>query len=305
MDYPNYLNCGDAALYLGAAAAAKHVGARIARVLDRTSFRPDLLGPDDAIVAQGGGNWGGLYPTHHALRLELLRHSKGRPLLQLPQSINYRDEKHRDELRRAVAQHGAVTLLVRDQPSFDLARADYDCRVELVPDTAVLLGHLARSAPHRAVSLQTRTDQEAGGDGAQVAASLSTRPWDWLEADPRSASRRALAASEFLNRAQRKVPGRAGRLPAVAAAAVLARASLARARGLLSAGEHVITDRLHGHVLSTLYGIPHVVVNDRHGKISGLRDTWTATDPLHEFAATWSDVESAYRRLQERFPQRR
>jgi pyruvyl transferase EpsO len=36
----------------------------------------------------------------------------------------------------------------------------------------------------------------------------------------------------------------------------------------------VVTDRLHAHLLCLLLGLPHVVLNDRHGKVRGYWETW-------------------------------
>jgi pyruvyl transferase EpsO len=37
----------------------------------------------------------------------------------------------------------------------------------------------------------------------------------------------------------------------------------------------VITDRLHGHILCTLLGIPHVVLDNSYGKIQGFLESFT------------------------------
>ena len=47
-------------------------------------------------------------------------------------------------------------------------------------------------------------------------------------------------------------------------------------RGLeiLGRGRGVVTDRLHGHILSSLMGIPHVALDNSYGKLSAFMDTW-------------------------------
>jgi pyruvyl transferase EpsO len=54
-----------------------------------------------------------------------------------------------------------------------------------------------------------------------------------------------------------------------------ARRRLGRAVALLSGADVVVTDRLHGHVLALLLGIPHVLLDDRTGKVHALHATWT------------------------------
>lgn len=44
---------------------------------------------------------------------------------------------------------------------------------------------------------------------------------------------------------------------------------------LLSKGSVVLTDRLHGHILSILIVKPHVIVDNSYGKISDFYQAWT------------------------------
>nr|WP_246314645.1 polysaccharide pyruvyl transferase family protein [Kineococcus aurantiacus] len=287
LDFPLHFNCGDSALHLGLEAAARSAGVRVDRILDRRSYDPRLLSPDSLPVSMAGGTWGGLYPTHHEHRLRFLQDTKGRPAVQLPQSIEHVDEQHREELRRAVGEHGAFVLLVRDARSFEIAQRDYDCEVHLVPDLAFALGPLPRARAVEPLVVQARTDREAGG----VEGFGET--FDWVQAPPRSRSATALRVARKLNSLQRRHPSRASAVTARTALRVLARANLQRATALLSRGERVVTDRLHGHVISTLLGIPHVVVNDRFGKVRALHETWLGEDPHSVFAASWKEVPRA------------
>ena len=61
-------------------------------------------------------------------------------------------------------------------------------------------------------------------------------------------------------------------------------------RGLraLSRGRVAVSDRLHGHILCELLGIPHVMYPDRYGKVRAFHETWTAGSEL----ARWADDPS-------------
>ncbi|WP_432561338.1 polysaccharide pyruvyl transferase family protein [Kineococcus sp. SYSU DK003] len=294
LDFPMHFNCGDSALHLGLEAAARSAAVPVERILDRRSYDAALLSRDSLPLSMAGGTWGGLYPTHHEHRLKFLRDTKGRPAVQLPQSIEHVDEHHREELRRAVGEHGSFIFLVRDQRSFEIAQRDYDCEVHLVPDLAFALGPLRRNPAVEPLVVQARTDKEAGG----VEGFPST--FDWVQAPPRSRSALGLKVAARLNRLQRRAPGRATAAAARESMRFLARANLDRATALLSRGERVVTDRLHGHVISTLLGIPHVVVNDKFGKVRALHETWLAQDPTSAFAATWTEVPDALAQLSTR-----
>src|SRR5262249_47886968 len=65
----------------------------------------------------------------------------------------------------------------------------------------------------------------------------------------------------------------------------LAEERLARGCGILSGGRVVVTDRLHGHVLCLVLGVPHVLLDNSYGKVRGFYETWTAGCPLPRWAA--------------------
>lgn len=90
-----------------------------------------------------------------------------------------------------------------------------------------------------------------------------------------------------------------GAVPALLAAYDgLARLQLVRGCRLLTAGRVAVTDRLHGHVLALLLGLPHVLVADRYGKARSYWDTWTThRPPTTEWAWTEAEARQTARRL--------
>lgn len=291
VDYPDHFNVGDSAIWLGQARALREVGLTEQSVSTRRTYHPRALRADGPIIIQGGGNFGGLYQTHHQLRLRVLGDFRGRPVVQMPQSIEYADDDRRDELRRAVDRHGATTLLVRDARSLERARADFDCPVVLTPDAAFGLGALSRSPGGVGVTVQARTDKEASG----AAPAAGDHIFDWLDPgsdEPRAAAGRRLAR---LGRVGRRSRLTAYRRRYARLAHDLAEANLAYGREALSSGALLVTDRLHGHVLACLLGQPHLVVNDRYGKIAAFHETWTHRFRVGRLVPTWTEVEDAVR----------
>lgn len=55
----------------------------------------------------------------------------------------------------------------------------------------------------------------------------------------------------------------------------LARQRLRRGLDILSAGNVVITDRLHGYILAMLLDIPSVILDNSYGKLTSFHSTWT------------------------------
>jgi len=80
---------------------------------------------------------------------------------------------------------------------------------------------------------------------------------------------------------------------------VQARQRLRLGCGLLARGRVVITDRLHGHILCLLLGIPHVLLDNSYGKVRQFHDTWTAGAPRVRWAESAADAVGLARALLE------
>ena len=286
VDYPDHYNAGDAALWVGQRAVLDELGVRVASVSTRSTYDRSRLRSDGPIVVLGGGNLGGLYATHHQLKLSVLADFPGRPIIQLPQSLRFAGDRERDQLRRAVAEHGATTLILRDQGSFERAQRDFDCPVRLAPDMAFGLDTLHRRPARVPVAVQVRTDKEsagpAGGPGIEA--------FDWLEAAPYEPVVAYQGLHRLVSRAIRHRDSRRMRRIFLVVCDMFGRANLRRGVAMLSRGERLVTDRLHGHILACLAGIDHVVVNDRFGKIQAMWDTWTHRFSCAQFSPTWSEA---------------
>ena len=290
LDFPDHPNVGDSAIYLGEIAwLRRHHGIVPRYVCGTGNFCAEALRqavPEGPILIHGGGNFGDIWPHHQRLREAVLVAFPGRRVVQLPQTIHFDDSAEQERMAAAIAAHGNVLLLVRDQRSFDLVRAAFRCEVRLCPDMAFVLGPQAPRAPARhGVLLLLRTDKERADAGLPPSVPAAAVIDDWLEepvnfrdwARRRSAVQVALAAPAraFDRNYQRERLYRA-----------LARHRLARGLHLLGGARTVITDRLHGHILCLLLGIPHIVFDNMYGKLGAVIDTWTADCGLVERAGS-------------------
>ncbi|MCW4461909.1 polysaccharide pyruvyl transferase family protein [Sphingomonas sp. BT-65] len=271
VDFPDHSNVGDSAIWLGEMAYLR-ARARLPAYHsalgnhDDTAMRAAI--GDGAILIHGGGNFGTLWPRHEAFRLHLLRSHKGRPIVQMPQSIHYAGEAGIAEMAGAIREHGNFTLLVRDARSLAFAQRHFDCRVALCPDAALMLGRQRRAPARVPVMALLRTDHERAGS-EEEAVPPGVIADDWLEEDSRE--RRRIRLSLRLRRLFTRDP-QAMRL---ARQQMLAQWRLARGLAMLSQGEAVVTDRLHAHILSLLLDIPHVLLDNSYGKVRGFAEQWT------------------------------
>lgn len=258
VDFPDHPNVGDSAIWLGEIALLHAVGAGDPAYIsrwddfDEAAFRAAC--PTGPILIHGGGNLGDIWPHHQHFREQLIERFPDRRIVQLPQSIHFRDEAHRTRFAALVGRHPDFHLYVRDQASLALARRHFECPATLAPDSAFGLGCIERSsAADCSILMLLRSDAErAERDDAPLLALPDAVALDWLDEPPVMASAPTARARERVERGLR----------------------------LLSRGEQIVTDRLHGHILALLLGIDHVVLDNDYGKVGAYIDAWTATSPL-------------------------
>jgi pyruvyl transferase EpsO len=117
------------------------------------------------------------------------------------------------------------------------------------------------------------------------------RRWDWASGHGRpfawSLARRAgtAVAGDGVAARPRGVASAGHALVGVAALR-LARGQLARGAAQLASAEVVVTDRVHGHILTLLLGRPQVVLDNEDGKVHALIRGWTEASPLVHLATS-------------------
>lgn len=318
VDYPHSLNGGDHAIWLGEKAFLAARGVEVAYECGAYDYDRGAMAArigDDPILMHGGGNFGDLYTLYNEFRLRILEDFPANPVLLFPQQSTFLANNYLNRVRARIGRHGRVTLVARDVMTHHIMTTHFgDCaQVVLAPDMAFALGPLARPAqPLYDVVWISRTDAEsAHGGAAEVATGLTQEPFRLIK--PRgfpdglemhfSGKHRAgeVLITDWYHLDMRKEVVDA--LNALSPDA-MSRAYLSRTALLLSLGRLVITDRLHGHILALLLGIPHILLNNLMGKNWNFYDTWTrgsprcrlATDPTH----AWSLAQESLRALPSR-----
>lgn len=295
IDFPAHSNVGDSAIWLGALAALRVLGAPTpvytcdAATYDRATLARAI--GDGTIFFTGGGSFGDLWERHLRLRERVVADFPRNRIVQLPESVHFQREESLTRAQAVWNAHERVTILVRDTASLAFMQREFTTPVQLAPDLAFALGPLPRgSAPTRDVLWLKRDDKEDSFPTHRPAESV-----DWI-AEPitplikwsdrlrdEAARRPWLAPIARASLPQTYVP--------------LAQRRLARGVSLLSRGRVVVTDRLHGHILALLLGIPHVVLDNSYGKLHHFIRTWTHASPLVRMAAAPDEATALTREL--------
>jgi pyruvyl transferase EpsO len=296
--YPNHWNTGDPAIWLGEQAALERLGCPVVYQCGWQDYDRGLLARcigDGPILIAGGGNLGDLWPNHQVFRERIIADFPANPIIQLPQSLCFGRADNLVHFRRLCAVHSRLTLMLRDRKSYELACALFDAPALLTPDMAFALGPQIPPDPDadRVVPVfwLSRTDKESAisqhkdpGSGCERRDWLEPGEGDqlpWLEARRlmRDVNRGRAMLSKGMD------PDAALRTIATAYGA-LARLRLRRGLRMLSRGRVVVTDRLHGHILSLCLGRPQVLLDNSNGKVSATYDAWTRESPITHWAAS-------------------
>jgi pyruvyl transferase EpsO len=258
------------------------------------------------ILIHGGANFGDLYPARQAATRErLLGDLPDIPTIQLPQSIHFTDPGNRDRLKALCEAHANFTLLTREPQSLAYAREHFAVPSEVCPDLAFALGmrHRARE-PAVDVLWLARADPESSGYAPPANEPGVVEVVDWLapvagEPEWPLPARAQRWVNGLLTDLAERRPATArytGRLVAPTFDPLAAR-WVDRGCAILARGRVVVTDRLHGHLLALLQGIPHVVLDNSYGKLRSVHDTWTHASPLVHWAETPEEALATARHL--------
>ena len=289
VDFPDHGNVGDSAIWLGERRLLAAGAAVVAYVCSTATYQPHHLegavGPTGTILLHGGGNFGDLWPRHQAFREAVAERFPRARIVQLPQSLHFQDADAVERAARAFADHPDFRLLYRDHASEDLAARISGNRATLCPDAAFALRPVRELPPVVDVLFLLRGDRERIDRGPVPSTLLQNLSWrvvDWPVDPFRAAPEAGRLQSALLarrRRARRALLTTLGARPATArvAAGHWDRLATRRVHGgleLLTSGRVVITDRLHGHILCLIAGVPHVFLDNSYGKITSFATTW-------------------------------
>jgi exopolysaccharide biosynthesis predicted pyruvyltransferase EpsI len=279
IDFPHHPNVGDSAIWQGEQIFLSKLGVKPAYVCATRNCDWNAMqravGPDGTILIHGGGNFGDIWPEHQRLREETLDRFPDNPVLQLPQTVHFNDPKEADRTAEKIRKHGRFTLAVRDLKSLNFARERFECNVVLCPDMAFCIGPIeAAAVSDRRILLLLRSDKEskAHSSAEPILQSPDVYCTDWLTESHKGTRLRSvggIVANVLRGRAAATLRGNYYN--------ALAAVRLRRGLRLLASFRYIVSDRLHVHILSTLLGRHHALLDNSYGKLSSFTEAWNTS----------------------------
>lgn len=275
LDVPVHGNVGDLLIMLGTFNFLRKNGHQIRFASAYHSYKESWLKKDDVILFQGGGNLGDLYAGPQQARERTVAAHKNNRVIILPQTIHFKNQSNYEKCCAIFSQHRDLHVFVRDDNSFALAKK-MSPSVYLMPDMAHSLWPLSSSADKFSddTLFFLRTDSEAA---LKANARKST---DW----PEIVGKRRTSEILFMFRVMKLA-----RLIGVGALTSYwqcrlwekyAKRLVQESIDLFSSHRSVYTDRLHGHILSSLLSLQNTIVDNSYGKNHSYVNAWTEGSPL-------------------------
>ena len=207
------------------------------------------------ILSTGGGNFGN-WKHPYELRSELMKTFKNNEIIVLPQSVDFESTYSIEENARAMNVHPNVTYLFRDHKSYDIIVKSglYKYRrAVLCPDAAMQIGmqkYLFKPT-HDIVWLKRKDKESFHLSLPDFPKNLSILVSDWVPPE------------QYL------------KIPSGSSVLEQSYSRLLYGFRLLSRGKVIVTDRLHGHILSLLLDKPNVILDNSYKKLSSYHAAWT------------------------------
>ncbi len=234
---------------------------------------------EDGMIVLRGGYLGDFWDLQggrrRALFESIVRNFPKRQIVFMPQSVEYFDPVIRARATEIFQKHPNLTVIARDRRSLENAKQMFPPRqVLLAPDIVFQLAGLGlTSRPRRrrhSILYLCRDDWTAGPEFAPenlAVPGLVTHEWRTTATDAERAAAAEWMDTEPSMAFLRDVPPFA-ELHTAANFLFLAVTQLSQHR-------LVITNRLHGHIMCVILGIPHILLPGPYYKMASFHKTWT------------------------------
>lgn len=305
LDAPTLVNVGDSLIWAGQLAYMERMGYRVRYISDMNSFDERrlrrALSEGGTILLRGGGNFGDVWKGHQDHRERIAQMFPEHRIVQLTQSVMFRDPERAKRANAILGAHPNFRLLVRDELSMQRA-TELLPNVHSTPCLDMALGWdprpEAKIKPKRnRVLVIARDDREASSGLAKAAPkwteAFDVTVTDWGSHAPVNEKWWRLRKQLKLHQHALQLRRKTRRLFPALPQRVLVRWiqymntwNIDSAVDIFQDAQAVVVDRLHAHIIAARLGIPHVVLDNDHGKISTVYNAYTGQFSTAHYATS-------------------
>lgn len=216
-----------------------------------------IISKEDIIILHGGGNFGNLYFHHEERRREIVKKFHENKIIFMPQTITYLGSEASKELKKTVEiyeAHKNLTIICRENESYEFAKQNFTTnKVILAPDTVNFLeGEFVFEDKEKSEALfLLRKDKEKIRDEKII-----------------------INIKEYLRTCKVKLKMSDTHLGDIRIVKSERNKITDKLINEIKSSKLVVTDRLHGMILSIITNVPVIALNSLDGKVKKSYDTW-------------------------------
>lgn len=281
---PYYSNIGDTLIWEGELEFLKSIPHKCIDTCGWDGYRIKPLSKDTVILITGGGYFGDVWRMAWDNVMNTIEYYPDNPIIILPNTIFYQSKDIMRNDAERMSRLKKLTICVRDNVSYTIAKANFRNKVRLVPDMAFYidsnyLKQWCKTETDRVLYLK-RIDKELGKTEVNIGNDkVDVHDWPTMECTPNLTERVFGKISSYSHSS--KLKHLLGEMILHKSEEFFAynfyRKNLTR-RGVefISRYCEVYTTRLHVMILSVLLEKKVYYIDNCYGKLSSFYDTWLA-----------------------------
>ncbi len=285
-------------LYFKDVRDARLIYASSAQEYSREKMR-EMLGDDPIVLRSGylGDQWDARGGRRRPLFESIVRDFEDKRIIFMPQSVEYFDAEKAKQAMEVFANHPDITMFARDGRSLgNIQRMFPGCKSVLSPDVVFYLADVIREIPRHtpgdSILFLQRADWGCEVSGVPEEFGIpGLISHEWRA--EMTADEQARFVSWWADYSRTREPDE----EAYAESVYQAWKYLFLAVSQLTRHRLVITNRLHGHIMCSLLGIPHILLQGPYRKMTEFRRAWTQRLDNCRFAENVRQVKAAAEEL--------
>lgn len=284
LDYPFHFNIGDSLIFHGTLDFFKenNIKPKLFLCTDNFSIEKikNKIDSETTIFLHGGGNFGDLYNIHQNLREIVIENFPNNKIIMLPQSVYFQSPENLKKSLIIFKKHKNLILFARDSVSLEILSSFSD-KSYLMPDMAhQLYQKLPTQVKKKDKTLYfIRKDKEQISQQNGILDILKAQHIDWDD---------LITTSDIKIKKKISKKMKSQLLPfidydknAYNMWAQQTEMIIKRVCEYYLEYDHIVTSRLHSHILSSLLHIPSTIIDNNYQKNSLYYKQWTSNLSIH------------------------